>query len=145
MTDEFTEVVESLLEYMNVKDINRISKSKFKNGENIFTDSNVTFLYHFCGYLKKYGESKCLEYINYLETLDEWEDKIENTEPGRTFEDIEEEKLNRRKNHKLPSLKGLIKCRKCGSDNVLETNRVGRADEEAITIIMCMSCRNRIR
>ena len=141
------EILRDILNHINLndKDINYLINSKFKDNKPIFDEDKYIFLYDFCGKVKKYGSVKCMEYIHYLESLESWTDKIYLTNPNRTLEDIDEEKLKFRKDQVMPSLKGLIKCKRCGSDNILENQKVYRADEEAIRQLFCMNCKSRIR
>jgi len=136
-----------IFEYIGLNDdqIDLIIDSKFKDNTLIFDDSRQLFLYDFCGKVKKYGIQRSLEYISYLKDLPSWKDELYLTHPDRTLEDINQEKYNFRKDQIMPSLKGLIKCRRCGSDNILEKSKVYRADEEAIIQLFCMTCKSKIR
>lgn len=120
--------------------VDYILQSKFQDGSNIFTSDNIYFFYNFCGYIKYHSIDECLEYINYLSTLETWDDKLKHTSPNRTLEDIRKFNMKLMQDKQLPSMRGMIKCRHCGSDNVYQTEKISRADEAAIIGRKCGTC-----
>lgn len=143
--EEFESVIELLFSPIGISEegIKKLAKAEFKDGNRILNLDDLLFLYDLYGYAVKYGEEKIIKYIEYLSTFEQWNENISLTSPILTLDDIENEQLNR--NKPVSHLKGIIKCKRCGSDSVRETQKITRADEEAFVIIMCMNCNTRIK
>lgn len=147
MIEELYILYSNTLKLLNLsqEQIDVIILSKFKNNEEIFTVDNVNFFYNFCGYIEHFGYDTCIPYLNYISNMEEWNDELLFTEPNKLVEDINRTKMKFREDQLLPVLKGLYKCRRCGSNNVFETQTVTRGDEEAYTRVTCVSCGYRIK
>jgi DNA-directed RNA polymerase subunit M/transcription elongation factor TFIIS len=145
MSEEFDSIIELIFSPIGLSEegIKKLSHAEFKDGTKILNLEDLLFIYDLYGYGVKYGEDKIVKYIEYLSTFDCWNEKISLTSPILTLEDIEEEQMNREK--KTSHLKGIIKCKRCGSDKVQEMQRISRADEAAFVFIMCMNCNTRIK
>lgn len=145
MSEEFDSIVEIIFSPIGISQegIKKLIQAEFKDGDRILTLENLLFIYDLYGYGIKYGEDKIIKYVEYLSTFDHWSEKISMTSPIATLQEIEDEQINREK--KTSHLKGMIKCKRCGSDRVQEMQKITRADEEAFIAMICMNCNTRIK
>lgn len=136
-------LMESALRLLGIDDdevIEYILTSKFGDGTDMFTQDNIIFFYNFCGFVKHYSIEQCIQYINYLSDLESWTDELMNTNPERTLDDLHDYYSKIQRDKMLPSIKGIFKCRHCGSDNVMQSEKISRADEAAIVARKCATC-----
>ena len=136
--------IKEILKSLNVNEENseKIVYATFQDETSVFGYETI-FFYNFCGFIKHYGIEKCLNYIDYLCTLETWDDKLKLTDPFKTLNDINKINIEMIKYNQMPSLKGIFKCKHCGSDNVRVSKKITRADEAAIVSRWCQNCNNR--
>ena len=129
------------------KDISKLSSLK-KNGEYLLTSNNFPFVYEVIGMLRTNGFQDTYEYLEKLDVKGKPISKIIFSSP--TFEREEtlyQAEIARLRDEFNVKIVGLYSCRKCGSQNTLDTisSKQRSSDEAMIYDITCQDCGNTFR
>jgi DNA-directed RNA polymerase subunit M/transcription elongation factor TFIIS len=117
--------------------------TKMKNDEYLFNYDRIDFFYDCVGMIQKFGYD---ETMNYLTSIESWENEILFTNPDYTLEKMKERDRSLRRDKIRPVIKGFKKCKGCGSDNVIDYEKqTRRADEPMTVFFICACCGQRVR
>lgn len=129
------------------KDISKLSNLK-KNGEYLLSSNNFNFVYEVIGMLRVNGFQDTYEYLEKLELKGKPSSKtIFNSILFEAEETLYQAEIARLRDEFNVKIVGLYSCRKCGSQNTLDTisSKQRNSDEALIYDITCQDCGNTFR
>lgn len=139
---------ESLLEkyakkfQITAPQLQKLKKIK-KNGERAISSSNLSFVYEVFGMIKQIGFEDTYNYLESLSGTVPLDSKfvLESSLFEAQHKSYQVE-IARMRDEFQVKVKGLYKCRKCKSENVIDTRAANqrRGDEADLYTVRCMDC-----
>lgn len=149
IVQSFESLISEYADDLNItkKDIAKLSNLK-KNGEYILNSNNFNFVYEIIGMLRVNGFQDTYEYLEKLDIKGKPSSKlIFNSTLFEAEETLYQAEIARLRDEFNVKIVGLYSCRKCGSQNTLDTisSRQRSPDEAMIYDITCQDCGNTFR
>ena len=149
IVQSFESLISEYADDLNItkKDIIKLSNLK-KNGEYILSSNNFNFVYEIIGMLRVNGFQDTYEYLEKLDIKGKPSSKlIFNSLLFEAEETLYQVEIARIRDEFNVKIVGLYACRKCGSQNTLDTisSKQRSSDEAMIYDITCQDCGNTFR